>query len=79
MVCNWGVGIVFKRICKQENLNDQRNNIDPGEAIMYAYAAISVGDILIGLISQWLKSRKKALYLFYVILPSFMVFVFHAI
>ncbi|HMH32752.1 MAG TPA: hypothetical protein VK543_06965, partial [Puia sp.] len=35
--------------------------------IMYAYAAISVGDVLIGLLSQWLKSRKKALYIFYVI------------
>jgi MFS family permease len=32
---------------------------------MYAYAAIAVGDILVGLISQYFKSRKKALYLFY--------------
>lgn len=39
--------------------------IDPGKAIMFAYAAISVGDIVVGLISQWFKSRKKALYLFY--------------
>jgi predicted MFS family arabinose efflux permease len=40
-------------------------NIDPGKAIMYAYAAISLGDIAIGFVSQWLKSRKKALYIFY--------------
>jgi MFS transporter, putative metabolite:H+ symporter len=39
--------------------------IDPGKAIMFAYAAISIGDIAVGLISQWFKSRKKALYLFY--------------
>lgn len=39
--------------------------IDPGKAVMYAYAAISAGDILIGLLSQVLKSRKKALYIFY--------------
>jgi MFS transporter, putative metabolite:H+ symporter len=39
--------------------------IDAGKAIMYAYAAISIGDVLIGLLSQWLKSRKKALYVFY--------------
>lgn len=39
--------------------------IDPGKAIMFAYAAISIGDIVVGLISQWFKSRKKALYLFY--------------
>lgn len=41
------------------------NHIDSGRAIMYAYAAIAIGDILIGLVSQWFKSRKKALYLFY--------------
>ena len=41
------------------------NKIESGRAIMYAYAAIAVGDILIGFISQYFKSRKKALYLFY--------------
>ena len=41
--------------------------VDPGKAIMFAYAAISVGDIAIGFISQWLKSRKKALLLFHII------------
>ncbi len=40
-------------------------SVDSGKAIMYAYAAIAIGDILIGLISQYFKSRKKALYLFY--------------
>jgi MFS transporter, putative metabolite:H+ symporter len=41
------------------------NRIESGRAIMYAYAAIAIGDILIGLVSQYFKSRKKALYLFY--------------
>ncbi len=50
--------------------------IDPGKAIMYAYAAISIGDILVGFISQWFKSRKKALYLFYFITAVFMVLYF---
>lgn len=50
--------------------------IDSGKAIMYAYAAISAGDILIGFISQWFKSRKKALYLFYAITAFFMVLYF---
>ncbi len=40
-------------------------NIDPGRAVMFAYVAISIGDVLIGMLSQWLKSRKKALYVFY--------------
>jgi len=39
--------------------------IDSGRSIMFAYAAIAVGDILIGLVSQYFKSRKKALLVFY--------------
>lgn len=41
--------------------------IIPGKAVMFAYIAISIADILIGLVSQVLKSRKKALYIFYMI------------
>src|SRR5215204_244305 len=41
------------------------NAIISGKSIMYAYIGIAVGDILIGLVSQYFKSRKKALYLFY--------------
>jgi MFS transporter, putative metabolite:H+ symporter len=50
--------------------------IDPGKAIMFAYVGISAGDILIGLISQWFKSRKKALYLFYFLTAFFMILFF---
>ncbi|TAD85743.1 MAG: MFS transporter [Bacteroidetes bacterium] len=39
--------------------------LDSGRAVMFAYAGISIGDIAIGLVSQWFKSRKKALFLFY--------------
>lgn len=37
----------------------------PKKATMYAYVAIAIADVLIGIISHWLKSRKKALYIFY--------------
>ena len=39
--------------------------ISPGDATMYAYVGISFGDVLIGFVSKWLRSRKKALFLFY--------------
>ncbi|HNR15805.1 MAG TPA: MFS transporter [Chitinophagaceae bacterium] len=42
-----------------------KNEIESGRAIMFAYAAIAIGDILVGFVSQYFKSRKKALYLFY--------------
>jgi MFS transporter, putative metabolite:H+ symporter len=39
--------------------------VHPGKAIMFAYVGISIGDVMIGLVSQVLKSRKKALFVFY--------------
>lgn len=42
-----------------------KNAVDSGRAIMFAYTGIAIGDIVVGLVSQWLKSRKKALFLFY--------------
>ncbi|MEP6466610.1 MAG: MFS transporter [Parafilimonas sp.] len=44
-----------------------RGAIDPGKAVMFAYVAISIGDVLVGFVSKWLKSRKQSLYIFYVI------------
>ena len=41
------------------------NAIDSGKAIMYSYVGIAIGDILIGLVSQYYKSRRKALFIFY--------------
>jgi MFS family permease len=41
------------------------NAVNSGKAIMYAYIGIAFGDILIGFVSQYFKSRKKALYVFY--------------
>ena len=39
--------------------------VDSGKATMFGYIGISVGDVTIGFISQYFKSRKKALFLFY--------------
>ena len=41
------------------------NSIDSGASIMYGYVGIAVGDIVVGLVSQYFKSRKTALYIFY--------------
>jgi MFS transporter, putative metabolite:H+ symporter len=50
--------------------------IDPGKAIMYLYLAIAFGDLSVGLLSQRLKSRKKALFIFYGITMLFTVLFF---
>jgi MFS transporter, putative metabolite:H+ symporter len=39
--------------------------IDSGKAIMFAYVGISIADVLAGLVSQGLRSRKKAMAVFY--------------
>lgn len=41
--------------------------LDSGRAIMYAYVGIALGDIATGLVSQYFRSRKKTLYLFYLL------------
>jgi MFS family permease len=42
--------------------------INSGEAIMFAYAGLSVGGIAIGMVSQYFQSRKIALLIFYSLL-----------
>jgi MFS family permease len=37
----------------------------PKKSTLFAYVAIAVADIMVGLISHWLKSRKKVLFIFY--------------
>jgi hypothetical protein len=65
---NWYVIGILIGFCNKFGADMKvRGTIDPGMGIMVAYAAISVGDVLIGFISQWMKSRKKALWLFNII------------
>ncbi len=54
------------------------NLIDSGRSVMFAYIGIAVGDLLIGWVSQYFKSRKKALLLFYLISIVGMVLFFSA-
>lgn len=51
-------------------------DIDPGRSVMYAYIGLAIGDVTIGFVSQWLKSRKKALYIFYALTALSMILFF---
>jgi putative MFS transporter len=55
------------------------NHIESGRAIMYAYVGIAIGDILIGFVSQYFKSRKKALLCFYLLSMVALVLFFSSI
>jgi len=39
-------------------------DIENGQAVMYTYIGLSVGDLVSGALSQWLKSRKKVVGLY---------------
>ena len=39
--------------------------VDSGRSIMFAYAAIAIGDIAVGFVCQYFKSRKKGLLIYY--------------
>ena len=51
-------------------------NIKPGDAIMSQYIGLGLGDITAGLLSNYLKSRKKALFIFYCIVSVFLILFF---
>ena len=44
-----------------------------GQAILYGYVGLSLGDIACGLLSQWFRSRKKAIYAFIVVTAAVIV------
>jgi MFS family permease len=52
------------------------SGITPGNAILFQYIGLAFGDITAGLISQKLKSRKKALYFFYCVFIFFLILFF---
>lgn len=59
------VGILINQSDRFGKAMFNSTTIESGRSIMYAYIAIAIGDILIGLVSQYFKSRKKALLVFY--------------
>ncbi|MEN9381499.1 MAG: hypothetical protein RI940_380 [Bacteroidota bacterium] len=55
------------------------NLIDSGRSVMFAYIGIAIGDLVIGYVSQYFKSRKKALLVFYSLNTIAMILFFSTI
>ena len=51
-------------------------NIDPAKAVFCQYAALVLGDVSAGLLSNYIKSRKKTLFIYYGISSFFMLLYF---
>ena len=52
------------------------DSVSAGKSIMFAYTGITLGDVFSGLISQWLRSRKKSLAFFLVLTVIGMILFF---
>lgn len=56
-----GILVTFSdKFAKEFGISD----IDPAKAVMYQYVGLAFGDLSASLISNWIKSRKKTLFLF---------------
>ena len=69
------IGILIKFSDKFAALVEVVGDVKVGYAIMYAYLGLSVGDLISGLLSQLLKSRKKVV-IAYLLFTIVLVFVF---
>jgi MFS transporter, putative metabolite:H+ symporter len=61
----WFVNGVMMQL---SNFISKSMGMDPvpekGKVIIYFFFALSIGDVMGGVVSQWLKSRKKSIYIF---------------
>jgi MFS family permease len=70
------IGILVNQSDKFGNKLFGSTTIDSGRSIMFAYAAIAIGDIAVGFVCQYFKSRKKGLLLYYMLCIAFLVLFF---
>lgn len=69
------IGILVNQSDKFGSALYGSTTLDSGRSIMFAYAAIAIGDIAVGFICQYFKSRKKGLFLYYMLcIASLFVF-----
>ncbi len=70
------VGILLTFSGEFAKAMDMNEVVDSGKAVMFSYIGVSIGGVLIGFLSQWLKSRKKSLYIYYIITIIFLLLFF---
>ena len=56
------IGILIKFSDTFAQATGVTGKVFPGDAIMYAYLGLSVGDFISGALSQWLRSRRKVVF-----------------
>ena len=69
------IGVLIALSNKFAAINKVEGTVVIGTSIMFAYIGLSVGDLLSGLLSQWMRSRKKVV-LIYLALNTLLIFIF---
>ncbi len=72
------VGILVTFSPEFSKILNIQGEIKGGDAIMFTYAGITAGDFLCGFLSQVLKSRKKAVFVFLLITAVALIIYFNA-
>jgi MFS family permease len=62
-----GILVTFSPAFAARGLLNINGTVIPGDAIMYSYAGITVGNLLCSWMSQYLKSRKQAVFWFLIL------------
>lgn len=62
-----GILVTFSPSFAAPNLLNIQGTVIPGDAIMYSYAGITVGNLLCSWLSQYLHSRRKAVFWFLIL------------
>ncbi|MFT3885131.1 MAG: MFS transporter [Flavobacteriales bacterium] len=47
-----------------------RGSVNVGDSVMWSYVGLSTGDLLSGALSQWLRSRRKVIFIYLVVLAG---------
>jgi MFS family permease len=70
------IGIMVNQSDRFAKVMYGSTSLDSGRSVMFAYIALSVGDVFGGFLCQWYKSRKKGLLTFYIlgIISGFLFF-----
>ncbi len=69
------IGVLIALSNKFAAINKVEGTVVIGTSIMFAYIGLSVGDLISGLLSQWMRSRKKVV-LIYLALNTLLIFIF---
>lgn len=62
------VGVLINKSNKIAPFIGVEGTIDVGDSVMWSYIGLSVGDLLSGVLSQWLRSRRKVVLIYLSIL-----------